>query len=163
MTGLAFIGGIDVIDRFAVTADTSTDHLIVIHTGTGHRRPECRTFLMTRLTLIGGINMIARFTVTTGTAAQYLGVIDTYGQHRRPTRRKFVMTKLALIRTGDMYTRCFAAGIAAIMAADTVTDETAVVHGHGNPLRSAVTHIAFIAGSEMTGAFALRNHIVMTG
>ena len=56
-----------------------------------------------------------------------------------------------------------AAGLHAIVAANTVARKAAVIHRGRQPGNRAVTTIAFFKRIDMLGVFTARNHTVMAG
>lgn len=125
IAGIYMIGGFTTGNDAVVATGTSPNNLRVIYIRHCHRRPGCRSWLVTGITGISGTNVGRRFAtcdgavMTTGAGTNDLTVIDRTGRHRCPGGRKLLVTKLASVRGIDMG-RALTAGGNPVVTADAI-------------------------------------------
>jgi preprotein translocase subunit Sss1 len=174
MAGIAIVGGIGMITRLTlgdtvvVTAGAGANNLAVVNVTGLHRRPRCRTWLMTGITKVRTVNMITRLSASgcsimaTGTATRHLVMINRRCRNRRPVGRKFAMAGITYVST--VYVRSiFATCGNAIMTAKTITGKRRVIHHcYRRPRVDTMTGIAIQRRRYMTSRFTRRNGIIVT-
>lgn len=110
MTGLAAIGGVNMIQSFTaggrtvVTTDTSSNHLCVIYVSGYYRYPGCRARRMTGIALIATVDVAGSHPacyhtiMTTDAGTIDLSMIYCCGIYWRPGGRCFFMAGVTYIR-----------------------------------------------------------------
>lgn len=175
VAGLAIIAAGDMTSRLTgchhpiVATYTATHYIVMIHRTGGDRQPGHWTRLVTRRTVVTTTDMIRGFTggrhrIVAGKAtSNNIGMVNRGDRHRCPQRWKLLVAAITGIGRSDMRRR-FPTGIYAVMTANTVIDNAAVIHCGRRPLQHPMTGVTFFAGRDVQRMFAGGYHtIVATG